>query len=152
MSRGAGDLGDEHAGSPAAVGPKEARDAFGTELLDTAFDALGREPEDAHDVALPASALTDQLGSRHLLGGQAGQTALAESETIYRDARRVVQELQEGQRERLTLERRNQELEAENVRLRQQAGANPFEDQDKVSEFAATAQAEGVSPLSPSGY
>jgi hypothetical protein len=66
-------------------------------------------------------------------------------ETIYRDARRVAQELQEGQRERRTLERRNQELEAENVRLRQQAGANPFEDQDKVFEFAATAQAEGVS-------
>jgi hypothetical protein len=66
-------------------------------------------------------------------------------ETIYRDARQVAQELQEGQRERLTLERRNQELEAENVRLRQQTAANPFEDQDKVFEFAATAQAEGVS-------
>ena len=66
-------------------------------------------------------------------------------ETIYRDARQVAQELQEGQRERRTLERRNQELEAENVRLRQQAAANPFEDPDKVSEFAATAQAEGVS-------
>jgi hypothetical protein len=66
-------------------------------------------------------------------------------ETIYRDARRVAQELQEGQRERLALERRNQELEAENVRLGQQAVANPFEDPDKVSEFAATAQAEGVS-------
>jgi hypothetical protein len=66
-------------------------------------------------------------------------------ETIYRDARRVAQELQDGQRERLALEHRNQELEAENVRLLQQAGANPFGDPDKVSEFAATAQAEGVS-------
>ena len=66
-------------------------------------------------------------------------------ETIYRDARRVAQELEDGQRERLALERRNQELEAENVRLLQQAGVNPFEDPDKVSEFAATAQAEGVS-------
>ena len=66
-------------------------------------------------------------------------------ETIYRDARRVARELEDGQRERLALERRNQELEAENVRLRQQAAANPIEDPDKVSEFAATAQAEGVS-------
>jgi hypothetical protein len=66
-------------------------------------------------------------------------------ETIYRDARRVAEELQKGQRERLTLERRNQELEAENVCLRQQVGANPFEDPDKIFEFAATAQAEGVS-------
>ncbi len=66
-------------------------------------------------------------------------------ETIYRDAHRIAQQLEEGQHERLALERRNQELEAENVRLQQQVEANPFEDPDKVSEFAATAQAEGVS-------
>ena len=66
-------------------------------------------------------------------------------ETVYRDARRVAQELEEGQRERRALERRNRELEAENIRLQQQAVANPFEAPDKVAEFAATAQAEGVS-------
>ncbi len=66
-------------------------------------------------------------------------------ETIYRDARRVSRELQGGSRVREELEHRNQELEAENARLRKLAGINPFEDPDKVAQFAATAQAEGVS-------
>ena len=66
-------------------------------------------------------------------------------ETIYRDARHVSRELEEGQRLRKELECRKEELEAEVARLRQQAAANPFKDPDKVAEFAATAQAEGVS-------
>ena len=66
-------------------------------------------------------------------------------ETIYRDFRRVSRELAEGERARQELERRNEELAAENARLQKLAGVNPFEDPDKVAQFAATAQAEGVS-------
>ena len=66
-------------------------------------------------------------------------------ETIYRDARQVRCELAEGTRLRHELKLRIQELEVENARLRKQAGANPCEDPDKVAQFAATAQAEGVS-------
>lgn len=66
-------------------------------------------------------------------------------ETIYRDSRRVSRELEEGQQLREELERRNQELAAENARLRKLKEANPFEDPDKVAQFAAMAQAEGVS-------
>jgi hypothetical protein len=66
-------------------------------------------------------------------------------ETIYRDFRRVSHELQEGQQLRVELERRNQELAAENARMQKVAGTSPFEDPDKVAQFAAMAQAEGVS-------
>lgn len=66
-------------------------------------------------------------------------------ETIYRDARNVSRELEEGPQVRAELERRVQELEAEIGRLRKLAATSPFEDPDKVAQFAATAQAEGVS-------
>jgi len=66
-------------------------------------------------------------------------------ETIYRDARTMCREFEEGPQVRQELERRNQELEAENARLQKLAGTNPFEDPDKVAQFAAMAQAEGVS-------
>jgi hypothetical protein len=66
-------------------------------------------------------------------------------ETIYRDARHISRELEEGQQLRKQLERRTQELEAENAQLRKVVGTSPFEDPDKVAQFAATAQAEGVS-------
>jgi hypothetical protein len=66
-------------------------------------------------------------------------------ETIYRDARKVGQQLEEGERLRQELERRAQELEAENARLRELATVSPFHDPDKVAQFAAMAQAEGVS-------
>lgn len=66
-------------------------------------------------------------------------------QTLYRDARRVTCELQEGQRQREEWERRLKELEAENARLQALSGSNPFEDPDKVAQFAAMAQAEGVS-------
>jgi septal ring factor EnvC (AmiA/AmiB activator) len=66
-------------------------------------------------------------------------------ETIYRDARRVSRELEEGQQQRQQLERRTQELGAEIARLRKAAETSPFEDPDKVAQFAAMAQAEGVS-------
>ena len=66
-------------------------------------------------------------------------------ETIYRDARNVSRELEHGPQVREELERRVRELEAETARLRKLAEANPFEDPDKVAQFAAMAQAEGVS-------
>jgi cell shape-determining protein MreC len=66
-------------------------------------------------------------------------------ETIYRDARNVSRELEEGPQLRQELKRRMQELEAENARLRKLVGTNRFEDPDKVAQFAAMAQAEGVS-------
>jgi hypothetical protein len=49
--------------------------------------------------------------------------------------------LEEGQQ----LEQRNQQLVAENARLKQLAESSPFHDPDKVAQFAALAQAEGVS-------
>lgn len=66
-------------------------------------------------------------------------------ETIYRDARQVRCEFAEGTRLRHELKLRIQELETEIARLRKQGSANPCEDPDKVAQFAATAQAEGVS-------
>lgn len=66
-------------------------------------------------------------------------------ETIYRDSRKVRHELEEGVRVRAEQHCRIQELEAENARLRKLTQSNPFEDPDKVAQFAATAQAEGVS-------
>lgn len=65
-------------------------------------------------------------------------------ETIYRDARAVVQELEQAETLR-DLQRRNEELAAENARLQQAQTANPFTDPDKVAQYAAMAQAEGVS-------
>lgn len=66
-------------------------------------------------------------------------------ETIYRDFRRVSHELEEGTKVRDEQQRRIRELEAENARLAKQIEPNPFENPDKVAQFAATAQAEGVS-------
>jgi hypothetical protein len=80
----------------------------------------------------------DRIVSRH-----ARQTQQSR-ETIYRDARHVSRELEEGKQLRKELQRLTQELEAENARLKL-TGANPFEDPDKVAQFVAMAQAEGVS-------
>lgn len=66
-------------------------------------------------------------------------------ETIYRDARNVSRELEQGPQVRQELQRRLEELEAEIVRLRKAAAVDPFRDPDKVAQFAAMAQAEGVS-------
>jgi hypothetical protein len=63
---------------------------------------------------------------------------------IYRDAAAVCRQLEDARRLE-ELEARTRELESENARLRQAAGSNPFEDPEKVAQFAATAQAEGVS-------
>ena len=81
----------------------------------------------------------DRIVSRH------ARETHQSRETIYRDARHVSRELEEGQQLRKELEHRTRELEAENARLRKLAEANPFEDPDKVAQFAAMAQAEGVS-------
>jgi hypothetical protein len=69
-------------------------------------------------------------------------------ETIYRDFRQVTGELEQGPLLREELQQRNQALAAEIAQLQQQAQQakpNPFEDPDKVAQFAALAQAEGVS-------
>ena len=66
-------------------------------------------------------------------------------EAIYRDARRVKQQLEESESEQTRLQIQVETLQAENEQLRRQAEANPFEDPDKVARYAAQAQAEGVS-------
>ena len=81
----------------------------------------------------------DRLVSRHARETQQSR------ETIYRDAHNVSRELEEGQQQREESQRRIEELEAENARLRKQQATNPFQDPDKVAQFAAMAQAEGVS-------
>lgn len=65
-------------------------------------------------------------------------------ETVYRDARSVVHELEQAGALR-ELQRRNEELAAEVARLQAQTVVNPFTDPDKVAQYAAMAQAEGVS-------
>jgi hypothetical protein len=65
-------------------------------------------------------------------------------DTIYRDARAVAQELEQAESLR-NLQRRNEELAAEIARLQLAQAANPFTDPDKVAQYAAMAQAEGVS-------
>lgn len=66
-------------------------------------------------------------------------------EAIYRDARRVKQELEEGELVRSELQSQVEKLRAENAELRHRAEQNPFTDPDKVARYAAQAQAEGVS-------
>lgn len=66
-------------------------------------------------------------------------------EAIYRDARQVKQQLEESESLQTKLENRVENLETENSQLRQQAEYNPFVDPDKVAQYAAQAQAEGVS-------
>ena len=80
-----------------------------------------------------------RLVSRH--ARQTGQSR----QTVYRHAADVCRELKEGPRMHEESQRRIAELEAENARLRKAAGSSPFEDPDKVAQFAALAQAEGVS-------
>ena len=66
-------------------------------------------------------------------------------EAIYRDARRVRQQLEESESLQTKLQNRVENLETENGQLREQAEYNPFVDPDKVAQYAAQAQAEGVS-------
>ena len=66
-------------------------------------------------------------------------------EAIYRDARRVKQQLEEGESRQAELHRQVEKLQAEIAQLRQQAEYNPFTDPDKVAQYAAQSQAEGVS-------
>ena len=82
---------------------------------------------------------------RHrLVSGHARRTEQSR-QTIYRHAADVCRQLEEGPRMQDELQRRIAELEAENARLRKTAPTNPFEDPNKVAQFAAMAQAEGVS-------
>jgi len=66
-------------------------------------------------------------------------------EAIYRDARDVKQQLEESESLQTKLQNRVENLETENGQLREQADYNPFVDPDKVAQYAAQAQAEGVS-------
>ena len=66
-------------------------------------------------------------------------------EAIYRDARRVKQQLEESESLQTKLQNRIENLEAEIGQLREQAEYNPFVDPDKVAQYAAQSQAEGVS-------
>ncbi len=66
-------------------------------------------------------------------------------EAIYRDARRVKQQLEESESLQTQLENQVENLQSENSQLREQAEYNPFVDPDKVARYAAQAQAEGVS-------
>ena len=66
-------------------------------------------------------------------------------EAIYRDARRVKQQLEESESEQTRLQIQVKTLQTEIEQLRRQAESNPFEDPDKVARYAAQAQAEGIS-------
>ena len=66
-------------------------------------------------------------------------------EAIYRDAHRVKQQLEEGELLQIEQQSQVEKLQAENDQLRKQAEYNPFEDPNKVAQYAAQAQAEGVS-------
>jgi hypothetical protein len=66
-------------------------------------------------------------------------------EAIYRDAHRVKQQLEEGEELRSELQSQVKTLESENAELRRQAERNPFTEPNKVAQYAAQAQAEGVS-------
>ncbi|MFM9964146.1 MAG: hypothetical protein ACKV2Q_23325 [Planctomycetaceae bacterium] len=75
------------------------------------------------------------------LGRESGQNR----EAIYRDARCVQEQLADGSAREQQLRDENQRLREE-FQTRQQAAAyNPFTDPAKVDQYAATAQAEGVS-------
>ena len=84
------------------------------------------------------------LVRKRLVSGHARQTGQSR-QTVYRHAADVCRELEEGPRVQEESQRRIEELEAENARLRKAAEINPFEDPQKVAQFAALAQAEGVS-------
>ena len=66
-------------------------------------------------------------------------------EAIYRDARRVKQQLEESESLQTKLQNRVENLQTEIGQLKEQAEYNPFVDPDKVAQYAAQAQAEGVS-------
>lgn len=66
-------------------------------------------------------------------------------EAIYRDARLVRQQLEDGEQRERQLQAKLQQLREQNARLQNNAEHNPFTDPDKVDQYAAMAQAEGVS-------
>lgn len=66
-------------------------------------------------------------------------------EAIYRDAHRIKRQLEEGEGLRSELQSQVEQLTAENAELRRQSERNPFTNPDKVAQYAAQAQAEGVS-------
>ena len=66
-------------------------------------------------------------------------------EAIYRDAHRIKRQLEEGEGLRSELQSQVEQLTAENAELRRRSERNPFTNPDKVAQYAAQAQAEGVS-------
>jgi uncharacterized protein YlxW (UPF0749 family) len=82
---------------------------------------------------------------RQRLVSQYAEQSGQNREAIYRDARRIKLELEEGQSRENELQAQIELLQAENAELRQQAQQGPFTDPDQVAKYAAQAQAEGVS-------
>ncbi len=66
-------------------------------------------------------------------------------EAIYRDARRVKQQLEDSESQQAELQTQVKSLQAEIDQFHRQAQSNAFEDPEKVARYAAQAQAEGVS-------
>lgn len=83
--------------------------------------------------------------TRQRLVSQHARESGQNREAIYRDAHRLKQQLQDGQQQQLQLREEIERLRAKNEQLRQVVAYNPFTDPDKVDQYAAQAQAEGVS-------
>ena len=66
-------------------------------------------------------------------------------EAIYRDARKVKQQLEKSESLGDELQAETERLKAQIAELRHKTEYNPFTDPDKVAQYAAQAQAEGVS-------
>jgi hypothetical protein len=66
-------------------------------------------------------------------------------EAVYRDARRVKEQLEVGQAREQQLRDEIHRLQEENETQQQAVDYNPFTDPAKVDQYAAMAQAEGVS-------
>lgn len=82
---------------------------------------------------------------QHRLVSQFAEQTQQNREAIYRDARRVKQQLEDREAAQSQLQSQVDKLQAENDLLRRQAELSPFEDPEKVAKYAAQAQSEGVS-------
>lgn len=82
--------------------------------------------------------------AQHRLVSQHARESGQNREAIYRDARLVKEQLEDGQAREQQQREEIQRLRERNEAL-QQAAYNPFTDPAKVDQYAAMAQAEGVS-------
>ena len=96
--------------------------------------------------SLPLSWVNAAVGfTKQRLVSQHARETEQNREAIYRDARQVKRQLENGQQRQQQLLEENQQLRDEIEQGRQKAGYNPFTDPQKVDRYAAQAQAEGVS-------